>query len=444
MAVGAGVLEALRGLFPEGVVPSPLGRPAQVEDQVRALLAEQARKALGRYKPRAGPGPNGSRFEHWGTVASDNVAWDAAAEVVVMFLLGECPQEALVANMGARLIALRKPNGKIRPVACGAVLRRLATRTVCAVFREDIRKACGEHQFAVGRRAGCEQVHKTITALTSARGDYAVLAFDATNAFNTMPRQQIVDAVAARLPAMTEVVRVLLGQPTTHLWWDGGVEGKPVRATKGVDQGCPLSPALFAIGLAGALDHISSRLHELDASARLFSYLDDVMVTVPAHLADQALAVVAEELQRAGLEINQSKTAIWTRDPSVALPDSVQMLKKPYLRCLGATAPWLDPDDDFARLTVHGYADGRAAVTAAESFVARLEELRKAGLGPKDAFLLLKSFSQGTVSHLLRANFEKHAWVDAWDWVIMDELERLVTDILSPDQKAQAYLRLFG
>ena len=54
-----------------------------------------------------------------------------------------------------------------------------------------------------------------------------------------------------------------------------------VTATAGVDQGCPLSPLLFAIGLAEALQEISDQLVTLDASAELFAYLDDVVVVVP-------------------------------------------------------------------------------------------------------------------------------------------------------------------
>ena len=91
------------------------------------------------------------------------------------------------ANLGARLVALRKPNGGIRPIACGGVLRRLAGRAACTVFGDSIKAGCGRFQYAVGRPAGCELVHKCITALTETDTTAAVLAFDATNAFNTLP-----------------------------------------------------------------------------------------------------------------------------------------------------------------------------------------------------------------------------------------------------------------
>ena len=181
--------------------------------EARGQLVACARKLLA---SRAAPGPNGSRFEHWGAVTQDEDSWEAAAQVVVMFTLGECSRDCLEANLGARIFALRKPNGKLRPIACGSVLRRLAARTLCMHNTEDIRQACGEHQFAVGRHAGCELVHKTISALTCASPQDVVLKFDCSNAFNTMPRQLILDAVQQRAPGQMPMVMAWLSQRTTH------------------------------------------------------------------------------------------------------------------------------------------------------------------------------------------------------------------------------------
>ena len=64
---------------------------------------------------------------------------------MVDFLLGECPPEALQANLGGRLMALRKPAGGIRPLACGSVDRRLAARAACAVLKPRVAGAVGPH-----------------------------------------------------------------------------------------------------------------------------------------------------------------------------------------------------------------------------------------------------------------------------------------------------------
>ena len=84
--------------------------------------------------------------------------------------------------------------------------------------KEDIRQTRGEYQFAVGRHAGCELVHKTISALTCASPQDVVLKFDCSNAFNTMPRQLILDAVQQRAPGLMPTVMAWLSQRTTHFY----------------------------------------------------------------------------------------------------------------------------------------------------------------------------------------------------------------------------------
>jgi hypothetical protein len=123
----------------------------------------------------------------------------------------------MAANLGARLIALRKPNGGLRPIACGCVLRRLAGRAACEIFGEGIKRGCGRFQYAVGTRAGCEVVHKTLAALTEAFPQGVVLAFDATNAFNSVPRQRILDGAARLAPDLLPTALETLAETGTEV-----------------------------------------------------------------------------------------------------------------------------------------------------------------------------------------------------------------------------------
>ena len=134
--------------------------------------------------------------------------------------------------------------------------------------------------------------HKCLSAPAEANAGGAVLAFDATNAFNKLPRATLLQEVRARAPELFATAQAWLGQPTTHLFWNDDDVAVPVRAQQGVDQGCPLSPALFAIGIAGALEEARAQLQTLAPEARLFSYLDDVMVFVPAPFAGNAIDIV--------------------------------------------------------------------------------------------------------------------------------------------------------
>ena len=100
-----------------------------------------------------------------------------------------------------------------------------------------------------------------------------------------------------------------MAQPTKHLFWDDESEAQPIRATRGVDQGCPLSPALFAIGLAESLERIQTGLAGFAPTCKVFSYLDDVYVVVPSGEGEKAMDLVVGELTGIGLTVNAGKTA---------------------------------------------------------------------------------------------------------------------------------------
>ena len=202
-------------------------------------------------------------------------------------------------------------------------------------------------------------MQKTVTALTCACPSSVVLKFDCSNAFNTMPRQLVLDAVRARVRSLAHAASFWLSQPTTHLFWEGGGRGKPITATTGVDQGSPLSPAFFAIGLADFLERIQRQLVTLSPACRVFSYLDDVVVVAPAGVSGQAMQAVIAELQAVGLTVNAGKTAAWTADPQVPLPPEVQGLRVDKCRLLGACAPWLENDGDLARSECSVWPKGR-------------------------------------------------------------------------------------
>ena len=226
------------------------------------------------------------------------------------------------------------------------------------------------------------------------------------------------------------------------MFWDEATKGKPVESTKGVDQGCPLSPALFAIGVAEALERIHSKLAALSPEAQVFSYLDDVVVLVPGASAEEAVRVVKAELEGVGLTVNADKTAAWTLDPHAPLPPRLQGLRVDRCQLLGATAPWLDSEGDFSRVCVHDFVEGAKVVQSAQAFVSKVAELRGAGLTARSAFLVLQSFSHGHVTHLLRANYENSGWTKEFDDVLVRGIESLVGSRLDAGQRTQCFMRL--
>ena len=200
--------------------------------------------------------------------------------------------------------------------------------------------------------------------------------------------------------------------------------------------------SLAGFGLAASLERIKAQLLGVSPSCRVFSYLDDVMVVIPAAFAETALNAVVTELEGVGLTVNADKTAVWTKDPLTPLPPRLQRLRVTQCEVLGATAPWLDTDGDFSRVRIHNFTDSSKVLDSARTFVAKVAELRKAGLGAKVAFLVLQAFSHGHVTHVLRANYECSGWAKQFDDVLVGGVESLVGSSLREDQREQLFLRL--
>ena len=78
-------------------------------------------------------------------------------------------------------------------------------------------------------------------------------------------------------------------------------------------------------------------------------------------------------------------------------------------------------------------------VQSAQECVAKLAELRGTGLSAKATFLILQSFSQGQVTHLLRANHDASGWSKQFDKVLVSGVELLVGSPLNDGQRRQVF-----
>ena len=119
----------------------------------------------------------------------------------------------------------------------------------------------------------------------------AVLAFDVSNAFNSLPRERVLTAILSKALALATISEAWLSSRITHFFWNSTGAAMPAHATSCVDQGCPLLPAFFAIALDDTLNRIRNRLQVLDRPACVFSYLDDIMVVVPCNTGQIGLRI---------------------------------------------------------------------------------------------------------------------------------------------------------
>eukprot|EP00959_Pyramimonas_sp_CCMP1952_P451480 9452781-Pyramimonas_sp.AAC.1 len=160
LAVGAEARARLASLFPEAGAPRAPPPPQHPEEAWEAEAAEEAAGHLNKFPRHSGPGLTGARFEHWATLRGNTDGKEALVQVLAFIMRGEAPPAASTALLGGRLIPLQKPDGGVRPLACGETLRRMAAKAATKKHKELIAQAVGPHQYGVGRRNGVEVMHK--------------------------------------------------------------------------------------------------------------------------------------------------------------------------------------------------------------------------------------------------------------------------------------------
>lgn len=207
----------------------------------------------------------------------DETAADLLADAAEVLARAEIPQQVAAAVRQARLTALQKPQprGGIRGIATGDSLRRLVARTLAQTYGAEIESACAPFQFALSTRAGTDCVGHFLRAATDCDEDLVVVSLDGIGAYDHIRRSSMLGKLR-ELPqaqAMLPFVLLFYGDASTYTWFDSQGEPHEISQGEGGEQGDPLMPALFALGLHDALVSAASQLHSED---KLVAFLDDL------------------------------------------------------------------------------------------------------------------------------------------------------------------------
>ncbi|CEM22781.1 unnamed protein product [Vitrella brassicaformis CCMP3155] len=155
-------LDQLRALHPDA---APIDRPAApAEDAPRLETKRDFLLAALKTAPRgAAAGPTCWRYEHLQVLlgeAHTNAEAVPVLKFVQRMLDGDLPPLVTRLLAAARLFALEKPGGGVRPIAIGDVLRRWVTRALCMQHKLEFEEEFRPHQFAVGMSAGGEKLFR--------------------------------------------------------------------------------------------------------------------------------------------------------------------------------------------------------------------------------------------------------------------------------------------
>ena len=297
---------------PASPYESPNNPPTAVQPtEPLQLPAQTFLTCLRKTRKGAAPGPSGLTADALRVVLDDEETSSFFVQVCHRVAQAQLPPSIATALGLGRMIALQKPNGRVRGLVIGDILRRTVSRAIAQHFSQHFHAACSPHQYALSTRAGTGAIVHALTTATQSNPSNTILSIDGVGAYDTISRRSMLQALAAVPEANQAVpfVRLWYAQPSQYVWHDEHHTPHTVTQAEGGEQGDPLMPALFSLGQHQALETVHS---QLEPGEQLYVFLDDVYAVVQPHRVRPVYNLLANALAaHAHIQLNQAKTRAW-------------------------------------------------------------------------------------------------------------------------------------
>ena len=134
-----------------------------------------------------------------------------------------------------RLTALQKPNGGVRGIVSGDVVRRLVARTIAQQLTPAEQRATSPFQYALSTKSGGECIAHALQTLTDLNDTATVLSIDGIGAFVLISFRAMLEGLRS-VPGGDSVLPFVLqfyGNPSSYVWDDDHGTTHEIRQGEG-------------------------------------------------------------------------------------------------------------------------------------------------------------------------------------------------------------------
>ena len=426
-------LAALREKHPSA--PDDLSLPAPPGDDYPApalASAEDVRKALSSFRPGSAGGPDGLRPSHLLALISRKTSeagvrlLASLTEFVNLLLRGDVPDAARSIFYGATLVALRKKDGGVRPIAVGNTFRRLATKVGCKPMSAEIGDSLRPVQLGYSTRGGCEAAaHAARKYLGEPQHRRVIFKVDMANAFNSIRRDVFLTAAREKACGLYRLLWQAYSEDSTLFYGDTNLV-----SAAGIQQGDPFGPALFCLA-------VDESTRKVDTEFNVW-YLDDGTIGDTPENVYANVERLVDSFRELGLEINADKCELIILSHTVEERDSTESLFRGLMPDIKVIA-----ESNATLLGALLSEEGVSSVMALkcgdlDRMVSRLKLIEN-----HQAFALLKNcFALPKIQYILRASpvYKQEEDLISFDRSLVNALSVVTNVLFESDSIIQATL----
>ena len=323
---------------------------------------------------------------------------------------------------GANLIALKKKDGGIRPIAIGTTFRRLVAKICCKNISSTLTQYFQPVQLGFGSKGGCEAAVHALRTFLNQQEEKILLKVDIKNAFNSVDRGSLLSQIKHKIPGTYKFLWQCYSKPSKLFFKD-----KLINSATGCQQGDPLGPAIFSLAIHPIIEKLNSKFNVW--------YLDDGTLGDNPQSVYNDFRNLTQELKSVGLDLNYSKCELYipesfhNRDSILAdfnsIAPNITIVNKSSLRLLGA--PIFDESfSSFVDEKIRHFQSVSARLLQISTHMAYFI-LRNCSFTPKFIYLLrcshfwkhpnllavLDDTLKQVLSSIINIQFDNHSWTQA-------------------------------